>query len=129
MGPAPVASREALIDTVTVCLVGHDEDAAVGGGRRNGRKQEGTGNECGGKSHGWHRQGKGTALRNRPKVLIMINHEAAGQRMARVVVGLGCLIGPKSGTSKALTMSPRYRNGGTMNGLLAICSICREIIS
>jgi hypothetical protein len=39
------------------------------------------------------------------------------------------LIGPKSGTSKALTISARYRNGGTMNGLLAICSICREIIS
>ena len=39
------------------------------------------------------------------------------------------LIGPKSGTSKALTASFRYRNGGTMNGLLAICSICREIIS
>ena len=46
-----------------------------------------------------------------------------------VIVGFGCLIGPKSGESKALTTSPRYRNGGTMNGLLAICSICREIIS
>jgi hypothetical protein len=43
--------------------------------------------------------------------------------------GFGGLIGPKSGTSKALTTSPRYRNGGTMNGPLAICSICREIIS
>jgi hypothetical protein len=43
--------------------------------------------------------------------------------------GLAGLIGPKSGTSKALTASFRYRNGGTMNGLLAICSICREIIS
>ena len=39
------------------------------------------------------------------------------------------LIAPKSGTSKALTIAARYRNGGTMNGLLAICSICREIIS
>ena len=43
--------------------------------------------------------------------------------------GAAGLIGPKSGTSKALTISARYRNGGTMNGLLAICSICREIIS
>ena len=43
--------------------------------------------------------------------------------------GFGGLIGPKSGTSKALTISARYRNGGTMNGLLAICSICREIMS
>jgi hypothetical protein len=43
--------------------------------------------------------------------------------------GFDGLIGPKSGTSKALTASFRYRNGGTMNGLLAICSICREIIS
>jgi hypothetical protein len=43
--------------------------------------------------------------------------------------GDGGLIGPKSGTSKALTTSPRYRNAGTMNGFLAICSICREIMS
>jgi len=43
--------------------------------------------------------------------------------------GFGGLIDPKSGTSKALTISARYRNGGTMNGFLAICSICREIIS
>ena len=57
----------------------------------------------------------------------MINHEpAGGQPMGRGGAGL---IGPKSGTSKALTISARYRNGGTMNGLLAICSICREIIS
>lgn len=56
----------------------------------------------------------------------MINHEPEWrQRMA----GFDGLIGPKSGTSKALTTSARYRNGGTMNGLLAICSICREIIS
>jgi hypothetical protein len=45
------------------------------------------------------------------------------------MAGVGGLIGPKSGTSKALTDIPRYRNGGFMNGLLAICSICREIIS
>jgi hypothetical protein len=45
------------------------------------------------------------------------------------MAGVGGPIGPKSGTSKALTTSHRYRNGGTMNGLLAICSICREIIS
>ena len=57
----------------------------------------------------------------------MINHEPPGRR--RMAEGFGGLIGPKSGTSKALTISARYRNGGTMNGLLAICSICREIIS
>ena len=45
------------------------------------------------------------------------------------MAGLGGLFGPKSGTSKALTTSFQYRNGGTKNGLLAICSICREIIS
>jgi hypothetical protein len=42
--------------------------------------------------------------------------------------GFGNLFDLKSGTSKALTTSLGYRNGGTMNGLLAICSIC-EIIS
>jgi hypothetical protein len=57
----------------------------------------------------------------------MINHEPFGA----AVYGEGSrrLIDPKSGTSKALTIAARYRNGGTMNGLLAICSICREIIS
>lgn len=44
------------------------------------------------------------------------------------MAGFADLFGPKSGASKALTASVRYRNGGTMNGLLAICSIC-EIIS
>jgi len=36
---------------------------------------------------------------------------------------------PEIGHKQGLTPSSRYRNGGTMNGLLAICSICREIIS
>jgi hypothetical protein len=45
------------------------------------------------------------------------------------MAGFADLFGLKSGTSKALTASRGYRNGGTMNGLLAICSICREIIS
>jgi hypothetical protein len=43
---------------------------------------------------------KGTALTNRPKVLIMINHEPEG---GSGMAGFGGLIGPKSGTSKALT--------------------------
>jgi hypothetical protein len=42
-------------------------------------------------------------LTNRPKVLIMINHEPAGGREWRDSAGL---IGPKSGTSKALTTAP-----------------------
>jgi hypothetical protein len=45
------------------------------------------------------------------------------------MAGFADLFGSKSGTSKALTARFRYRNAGTMNGLLAICSICREIIS
>jgi hypothetical protein len=51
MGAALVAPGEALVDALTVSLVGHDEDAAVGASGRGG-KQESTGNECGGKSHG-----------------------------------------------------------------------------
>jgi hypothetical protein len=30
---------------------------------------------------------------------------------------------------RALTPSPGLGHGGTMNGFLAICGICREIIS
>ena len=36
MGAALVAPGEAFVDAVTVSLVGHDEDTAVGGGRRGG---------------------------------------------------------------------------------------------
>ena len=68
----------------------------------------------------------GDARRHRPKVLIMINQGPQAALDGLVLTGL---IDRKSGTSKALTIAARYRNGGTMNGLLAICSICREIIS
>ena len=127
MGAAFFAPGEALVDAVAIGLVGNDENAAVGGSGRGG-EQEGTGqkagNEC--RKIAWMTPAgdERTALTNRPKALIMINHEPRGGGTA-----VRRLIGPKSGTSKALTRVPRYRNGGTMNGLLAICSICREIIS
>ena len=47
-------------------------------------------------------RGKGPPLTDRPKGLIMINHGPAG---AARNGGFGGLIGPKSGTSKALTPS------------------------
>lgn len=75
MGAAFVTLGEAFVDAIAIGLVGHDEDAAVGGSGRSGGKQEGTGKECGGKSHGKTPAGEGTAPRTRPKVLIMINHE------------------------------------------------------
>lgn len=77
MGAALVAPGEALVDAVTVRLVGNDEDAAVGESGRGG-KQEGTGNECGGKSHGDTGRGKGSPRTDKPKGLIMINHGPAG---------------------------------------------------
>ena len=55
MGAAFLTAGEALIDAVAIRLVGYDEDAAVGECGRGG-KQESTGNECGGKSHGGHRE-------------------------------------------------------------------------
>ena len=59
----------------------------------------------------------------------MINHGPLGAEAIGEVRGPDQpQIGHKQGL-KALTISARYRNGGTMNGLLAICSICREIIS
>jgi len=58
MGAAFLTPGEAFIDAIAISLVGNDEDAAVGGGGRGSGKQENTGNEYGGKSHGGHRQGK-----------------------------------------------------------------------
>ena len=45
------------------------------------------------------------------------------------MAGFGGLFGLKSGASKALTPSPGLGHGEIMNGFLAICGICREIIS
>jgi hypothetical protein len=61
-----------------------------------------------------------------PKVLRMINHECPRGMSGG---GQDGQFGPQSGASKALTPCPGLGHGGTMNGLLAICSICREIIS
>ena len=44
MGAAFFAPGEAFIDAITIGLVGHDEDAAVGGSGRGG-EQKGTGQE------------------------------------------------------------------------------------
>jgi hypothetical protein len=35
----------------------------------------------------------------------------------------------QNGPKRALTACPGLGHGGTMNGFLAICSVCREIIS
>ena len=63
MGAAFFTPGEALVDAVAIGLVGHDEDAAVGGSGRDGMQEpagEGcTGRECWERSHVWHRRGKG----------------------------------------------------------------------
>ncbi len=103
MGAAFFAPGEAFIHAVTIGLVGDDENAAVGGGDRGTEQgdtgQEGTGSECG-ESHGDTGEDQGTVPTNRPKALIMINHEPAGRQK---LAGFRRLIGRKSGTSKALT--------------------------
>src|SRR5215831_11209033 len=119
MGAAFLAAGETLVDPVAIGLVGDDEDAAVGGSGRGG-EQDCAGDGCGGNSHETAPGAGIDRLPDRPKRLRMINQGTVRR-------GFGCLICPESGTSKALTPQPRYRNGGTMNGLLAICSICREI--
>ncbi len=45
MGAAFLAPGEALVDAITVGLIGNNEDAAVGVNGRCG-KQESAGNEC-----------------------------------------------------------------------------------
>ena len=77
MGAAFLAPGEALVDAVAVGLVGNDEDAAVGGSGRGG-KQEGTGREVRRKVAWRAPAGEETAVRNRPKRLIMINHGPLG---------------------------------------------------
>src|SRR5690242_8482926 len=69
-----------------------------------------------------HRRERGSASSNRPKVLIMINHGAG-------MPGLWRSNPLQNGRKADLTPWPGLGHGGTMNGLLAICSICREIIS
>ena len=92
MGAAFFAPGEAFIHAVTIRLIGNDEDAAVGGGGRDG-KQEMPGkhcNECGGSRMDGTGRGKGPPSANRPKVLIMINHGRVGR-------GRGWLDRPQNG--------------------------------
>jgi hypothetical protein len=51
----------------------------------------------------------------------MINHGLVGGGLAAKFA--------QNPSLRALTASPGLGHGGTMNGFLAICSICREIIS
>ena len=121
MGAAFVALGQALVDAITVGLIGDNKDAAVGVSGRCG-EQECAGNECWGESHGGTGERKEAPQSDRPKVLIMINHAPVGGRLA----------GPnwlQNGRNRALTASPGLGHGGTMNGHLAIGCICREIIS
>jgi len=67
MGAAFVTFGKAFVDAVSIGLVGHDEDTTVGGSGRSGGEQEGTGKECGRKSHGKTPAGEGTAPELGPK--------------------------------------------------------------
>ena len=80
MGAAFLAPGEALVDAVAVGLVGDDEDAAVGGSGRGGEQR--TGRPEARQWIAWlHRMNEGSGPHsNRPKRLIMINHERDGGR-------------------------------------------------
>ena len=58
-----------------------------------------------------------TASFDKPETLKMINHGRPGALMTEI-----CRF-------RALTRSPGLPHGAGMNGLLAICCICREIMS
>ena len=102
MGAALLAPGKALVDAITVSLIGNNENAAVGESGRRGEQQR-AGNECGGKSHGGHRQWKrGPPISNNAKVLIMINHERVAGDLAANLVQIRAQAGldgvPRAGT-------------------------------
>ena len=80
MSAAFLAPGEALVDAIAVGLVGDDEDAAVGGKRprRRGGTRRPEMHACAEENRMDHTGEEGTALKNRPKVLIMINHGPVG---------------------------------------------------
>jgi hypothetical protein len=111
-----LAPGEALVDAVAVALVGDDEYAAVGGCRRGGHHER-AGQKC---MDGAHVApgNEESPLFDKPKGLIMINH---GLRR----------LGPDRGRNprpQPLTRRHGLLHGTQMNGFLAICGICREII-
>ena len=109
MGAAFVTLGEALVDAVAIGLIGHDEDAAVGGSGREGGNKEAAGKERGGKSHDGHRQGRRTAVRTRPKGLIMINHEGRAAAKRKVPQPDRPQIGRKQGLDGILPI-PQWWN-------------------
>jgi hypothetical protein len=105
-----------LVDTVAVGLVGDDEYAAVGGCRRRGHYEH-AGQKCMEGAHVAPVNEEPPSF-DKPKGLIMINHGP-------------CRLRPDRGRNplfRALTRRHRLLHGGQMNGFLAICGICREII-
>ena len=109
------APGEALVDTVTVGLVGYDENAAVGG--CGGSREQDHAGKSKERDRTVHRGMRRSPPFDKPKILTMVNHGARGR------------FGGPNRPFPGLTRSPRLAHGVPMNGFLAICSICREIMS
>src|SRR6202035_104522 len=117
---AGLALGQALVDAVAVALIGDDEDAAVGGCSRGGGC-ENAGQNRGNGSHAApidERSARNCPDWHNRKRLRMINHAGRGRFM------------PQTGFSEALdAIPPAGPWWARMNGFLAICGICREIMS
>ena len=107
MGAASLASGEALVDAISVGLVCDDENTAVG--RCSGCREEGHADQnSGDDSH----RAPGT------EKIVAASHDDAGrfhEEMRRL-------------WGRALTRQPLVFHALSMNGLLAISGICREIM-
>ena len=117
MSAAFLAPSKALVDAVVVRLVGDDEHTTVGRCCRCG-EQECTSQDRGYGSHATPKRINEWTLRlDKPKTLRMINHGG----LSRCV--------PKRAILRPLTQSPPRAHGSPMNGFLAMCGFCREIMS
>ena len=82
MRAAFFALGQALVDAITVRLVGDDENAALGGRRRRGEEERTGQKRC----YGSHAApvNQGVTPFDRPKTLTMINHARRGGLMAEI---------------------------------------------
>lgn len=113
MGAASLPQSEALVDAIAVGVIGHDKNMAVRMGGGAGEESR----TC--QKHGGRKYGDNA--HDVPE-----KREAAGPCGPRPAAAISRR--NEAFVGRGLDAAPRLLHGAGMNGLLAFCGLCREIM-